>query len=192
MGKKPREKIKIPPGLAERVRREGEAFIPMSKLLQLASSGKLRRASVLQMPSLRQSVVEAHELAAFNWQRFLSSRQARLVGIGQVYDPGESVSIEERAADAGAKSALWVALAYYAAHGKLKQAYSEIRLVARRHWHPIVADTWPLQFEHNAGKLPIPPSLKKRIERGNRRLDRKLLNNIVLAAESTARRGKPH
>lgn len=192
MAKKPREKIEVPPGLARRVQREREKFMPIDKLLRLASRGKIKEASPLELPSLRQSVIEAHKLAADNWRRFLASRKPRCVGIDQVHDPGESVSVEERAADAGAKSALWYALIYYAAHGKLSRGYSEIRLVARRHWHPVVADAWPIQFKYHAGSLPIPASLMKRIDRGSARVNRRMLENIALASESAARRGKPH
>ncbi|MBI4406833.1 hypothetical protein HY571_02875 [Candidatus Micrarchaeota archaeon] len=81
--------------------------------------------------------------------------------------------------------ALREALQYYAKHGQVERAYTDIRRVARRYWHPSIHKAWAHNFAAQAADLGVdlPPALASKIAVQRRTYIEKILGRTELPAK---------
>ncbi len=122
---------------------------------------------------------------------FLEINSPRIIGIMQPGFP--KFSAEEFKASNRAMDALRVAIEYYHEHGKLRQALTEVREVARDHWHPVIDEMWGHHFERRADDAGI--KLGKNIRsltQGDEGLFKRAFEDWALAQKARDKKEKPN
>ena len=115
-----------------------------------------------------------HNAARDEWKKFLATKKGRAKSVHNIGGQIEAtitgkpptISDEELAANEAGIMALGELLAHYADHGRAIGAYDELREVAKRHWHPIIAESWQRNFSDAAKymNIKLPAKLKRRIK----------------------------
>ena len=113
-----------------------------------------------QLDKVQRNVLATHKRAADAWVTFQKTGQKRIVGI--LRPPGSaSQSHEDSLALGCAMVALCAAMKYYSQHGKIKEAYNDLRDIAKQHWHPAIHERWDHHFTNRAreAKVELPECL---------------------------------
>lgn len=105
-----------------------------------------------------------HELAKTAWEDFQAT--GKIVTMGEVMPVGRRTNLEF-CAEYSAMDALRQAIKYYSQHGRITQAFTELRELAEKHWHPSIQKNFETYFRRQAEKagVELPASLKLHLEK---------------------------
>lgn len=133
-------------------------FVPLEKLVEQA----LPNPSKLQLQATKR-----HEEAVENWQRFgKTGAVPGLTGVEVLNREDDHPWKLENDAHNSARNALLAALQYYHSHGKVQDAYAELREFARQHWHSAIHTNWATEVRQalRIMRATVPAGFKEALQ----------------------------
>ncbi len=158
-------------------------FIPANVLLREPSR---------QMTERQSEFLALHFKAATAFRDFKRTGKLRVFGVVNAHV--DDATSEELRALSASKDALAEGIKYYAEHGRLTAAYSDLRKVAALHWHPDINESWTENFAHCVSytSVVIPSELALKIKKDLAKSRNDLMEFFRLSVELTNRNEKPN
>ncbi len=166
------------------VKTETKRFIPISELIQSPHT---------KLTSNQREVIQLHEEARTAMANFIKSKQRRVVGVFSS-EKIQTPSKEEIKASGYAMVALKVAMEYYHKHDNLTKAFTEVREIAREHWHPVIDEMWSYHFQKRAedADITLPRNLSRQIGDAREEIINRMVDDSELIRKSERNKGKPN